>query len=204
MRAVALGAFAIFFVTIAPLKNVPVFAALTRNRDVGERRWIAMRAVLFATALLTVFAAFGDDLLRILGITLPAVRIGGGVLLMLMAIQMVFATPGGILDEGQAAAPQHADVAVFPIAMPLVAGPGTITAVVMLMSQHPELTVQLVIYAMLLAVLLSTLLLFLAAGAIAKVIGDAAMSLISRVMGILLMALAAEFVVQGVREALLG
>jgi multiple antibiotic resistance protein len=203
MRAVALGAFAMFFVTIAPLKNVPVFAALTRNRGVGECRGIAVRAVLFATVVLTVFAVFGDDLLRILGITLPAVRIGGGLLLMLMAIQMVFATPGGILDEQQAPASQHADVAVFPIAMPLIAGPGTITAVVMLMSQHTELTAQLVIYAMLLAVLLTTLAFFLAAGAIARTIGDAAMSLISRVMGILLMALAAEFVVQGVREALL-
>ena len=123
MRAVALGAFAMFFVTIAPLKNVPVFAALTRNRGGGERRWTAVRAVVFATVVLTVFAVFGDDLLRILGITLPAVRIGGGLLLMLMAIQMVFATPGGILDERQAAAPQETDVAVFPIAMPLIAGP---------------------------------------------------------------------------------
>ncbi len=198
-----MGAFAIFFVTIAPLKNVPVFAALTRNRGAGERRWIAVRAVLFASAVLTVFAAFGDDLLRILGITLPAVRIGGGILLMLMAIQMVFATPGGILDERQAAPQPSVDVAVFPIAMPLVAGPGTITAVVMLMSQYPDVRVQLLIYAMLLTVLLSTLVLFVAAGAIAKAVGDAAMSLISRVMGILLMALAAEFVVQGVRDALL-
>jgi multiple antibiotic resistance protein len=203
MRGIALAAFAIFFVTVAPLKNVPVFAALTQNRSVTERRWIALRASLFAAAVLTVFSVFGDDLLRVLGITLPAVRIGGGVLLMLMAIQMVFATPGGIFDERQAVQQPYADVAVFPIAMPLVAGPGTITAVIMLMSDHQDVVSQLVIYAMLLVVLLATLLLFLVAGTVAKALGDSAMTLISRVMGILLMALAAEFVVQGVRDGLL-
>lgn len=203
MRAVALASFAIFFVTIAPLKNVPVFAALTRSRSADERRWIAVKGVLFATAVLAVFSAFGDDLLRVLGITLPAIRIGGGILLMLMAVQMVFGTPGGILDEHRAEQEHYADIAVFPIAMPLIAGPGTITAVVVLMSQHPSLVAQAVIFVALLAALFVTLLLFLAAGQIAALVGDAAMTLTSRVMGILLMALAAEFVVQGIRDGLL-
>ena len=201
MRGIAFSSFAIFFVTVAPLKNVPVFAALTRHLSVAEQRWVAVKAVFIATAVLTVFSAFGDDLLRLLGITLPAVRIGGGILLMLMSVQMVFATPGGIMDERAAQDQPDADIAVFPVGMPLIAGPGTITALVVLMSQHQEVSSQLVIYAMLLAVLLATLLLFLAAGRIAAAVGQSAMTVISRVMG--LMALAAEFVVQGIGDSLL-
>lgn len=202
MRAIGLASFAVFFVTVAPLKNVPVFAVLTRGRAFAERQWIATKAILFATAVLTVFGAFGDDFLRLLGISLPAIRIGGGILLMLMAIEMVFGTAGGILDEREADHTRYADIAVFPIAMPLVAGPGTITAVVVLMSEHPEIRVQAVIFVALLAVLALTYLSFLLSGTMAAIMGDSAMTLISRVMGILLMALAAEFVVQGLRESL--
>jgi multiple antibiotic resistance protein len=164
MRTVALSSFAILFVTAAPLKSVPVFAALTRRLSVDEQRWIAVKAVLVATVILTVFSAFGDDLLRMLGISLPAVQIGGGILLMLMAVQMVFGTPGGILEEHQTEPQRYADIAVFPIGMPLIAGPGTITAILVLMSHHRDVASQLVIYAMLLLVLLATLLLFLGVG----------------------------------------
>ena len=190
-----------FFVTVAPLKAAPVFAVLTRHHTVAERRRVAVKAILIATALLTVFSVWGDDLLRVLGITLPAVRIGGGILLMLMAIQMVFGTEGGLFDDPKPGH-HHGDIAVFPIAMPVVAGPGAITAVVILMSHHQRLAAQLVIFAMLLVVLLLTFVLFLIAGPLEAMIGGTAMTLITGVMGILLMALAAEFVVQGLRGSL--
>jgi multiple antibiotic resistance protein len=204
MIKVGLAAFAMFFVTVAPVKSMPVFVTLTRDRSAAERRGIAGRAVLYATLILTAFSAFGDDLLRVLGISLPAIRIGGGVLLMLMAIQMVFGTHGGMFDEHGEGREPDADVAVFPIATPIIAGPGTITAVMVLMSHHPTFDAQAVIFVALLAVLLLTYLLFIAATTFGTVIGESAMAVISRVMGVLLMALAAEFVVQGVRDGLLA
>jgi multiple antibiotic resistance protein len=203
MRGVGLTAFVMFFVTVAPVKSMPVFAALTQDRSPGERRRIAGRAVVYATLILTVFCAFGDDLLRVLGISVPAIRIGGGILLMLMAIQMVFGTRGGIFDEHRDERGPDADVAVFPIATPIIAGPGTITAVVVLMSHHQAFAAQVMIFLALLAVLLLTYVLFVVATTVGGVIGDSVMTVSSRIMGILLMALAAEFVVQGVRDSLL-
>ena len=200
MTRIAFAAFAMFFVTIAPLSAAPVFAVLTRAETPSERRRTALKATFVATVLLTIFSVVGDDLLRLLGITLPAVRIGGGILLMLMAIRMVFGGAGGAADD--APKPQHGDVAVFPIAMPIIAGPATITAVIVLMSHHASLAAQLVVFGMLLLVLLLTLGLFLVAGAVEARLRGTPMTLITGVMGIILMALAAQFVVHGLRESL--
>jgi multiple antibiotic resistance protein len=198
----ALVAFATFFVTIALLKVVPVFAVLTKEGDPAYRRRMAMKGTVIAGLILLIFGIWGDDLLRRLGISLPALRIGGGILLMLLAIDLVFERApraGPAMAEPQADE-RPPDIAAFPLAMPLLAGPASITAVVVLISEVPDAVLtQIVILGMLGLVLLITLVMLLLAGVCQRLIGETALSVFSRVLGILLMALAAELILNGLR-----
>jgi len=198
----ALVAFTTFFVTIAPLKAVPVFAVLTQTGDIAYRRRMAVKGIVIAGLILLLFGIWGDDLLRLLGISLPALRIGGGILLMLLAIDLVLerapraapATAGPQADE------RPPDIAAFPLAMPMIAGPATITAVVVLISEVPDAVLtQIVIMGMLGLVLLITLVLLLLAEVFQRLVGETALNVFSRVLGILLMALAAELILHGLR-----
>jgi multiple antibiotic resistance protein len=180
-----------------------MFAALTPSATAQERRSMALRGTLVAAAILGLFALLGERLLRGMGITLPALQTAGGILLLLISIDMVFArTSGGTSTteaENREAAAKD-DIAVFPLAMPLIAGPGTLGAVVLLLASAGEdLAERLVVIASLAAMLGVTLACLLGASLVQRLFGITGMHVISRVFGVLLAALAVQFLFDGVR-----
>jgi multiple antibiotic resistance protein len=209
MVALFLSAFVTFFVVIDPPGCAPIFASLTRGGSEGYRRGMALRSVVIAAAILIVFAFVGEPLLHALGIGLPAFRIAGGIMLFLIALEMVFEKrterrEGRAEEINRRAAEQHKvepeDISVFPMAIPMIAGPGSI-ATVMLMTGHNDGTNLVVVLAALAAVLVLTLAALLAAGAIMRVLGDKLEAMITRVLGVLLAALAAQFVIDGIKAS---
>ena len=195
-------AFATFLATIGPLDVAAIFAALTANASQQHKRAMALRGVFIAAVILVLFALVGERLLDALGITLPALRTAGGILLLLIGIDMVFARESGgvsTTDEEELEAASKQDISVFPIATPLIAGPGAMGAAILLMADaEGDVTVQAVVIASLLLVLLLTLLSLLLASQIHKLLGVTGMHVISRVMGILLAALAVQFIFDGI------
>jgi multiple antibiotic resistance protein len=156
--------------------------------------------VAVAAGILVVFTVVGDDLLRLIGISLPGVRVGGGILLMLVSIDIVF---GRSIGEPSPAADGGArDIAVFPIATPIIAGPGAITAVTVRASEaNNEILTTVLLLAVLGSVMLLTLGALLAAATIRRWLGETGMSVVTRVLGILLTALSAEMILQGLKES---
>ena len=193
-----------FFVVIDPPGCAPIYAGLTAGAPRAHVRAMAIRAVFVAAAILFVFALFGQDILHALGISLDSFRIAGGIMLFLIALEMVFEKrtqrredrAQKIIDT-----PEEEDVSVFPMAMPMIAGPGSIASVMLLVSQNSGLDRALTILAALLAVLLLTLLALLTAGPLMKLLGAKAEAVITRLLGVLLAALAAQFVIDGLRAS---
>jgi len=205
----ALLAFTTLFATISPIDVAALFAALTTKASVSQRRIFALKGTLIAGSILLVFAIFGNAVLVNLGIGLPALRTAGGILLFLIAIDMVFARSSGgssTTDVETEEAGHKEDISVFPLATPLIAGPGTMGAVILLMAQadgdwHQEIAV----IAAIIAVLVITLALLLMAGRIQKLLGVTGLNVISRVVGVLLAALAVQFIFDGIASSgLLG
>jgi len=131
MGEFTLATFTALFVTVNPIKGAALFAVLVEGTPRAAQRRIAGRATLIATGLLVVFALFGDDLLRVIGISLAGVRVGGGILLMLLSIDIVFGYPiGPSATPGAGSQETGPDISVFPLATPIIAGPGAITAIV--------------------------------------------------------------------------
>jgi len=198
-------ALATFFATIGPLDVAAMFAALTLHQSAGQKRTLAIRGTLIASSILLAFALIGELLLASLGISLAALRAAGGVLLLLMGIDMVFArSSGGIstTDDEEQEAVAKADISVFPLATPLIAGPGAMGAAVLLMAdQQGNLAGQSIIIGALLIILLLTFLAMLLAAKIQKLLGVTGMNVIARVMGVLLSALAMQFIFDGIRES---
>jgi multiple antibiotic resistance protein len=202
MTETVLIAFTTFFATIGPADVAALFAALTPNVDGARRRAMAIKGTAIATAILLLFALFGETLLVLFGITLPALRTAGGILLLLIAIDMVFArSSGGITttSEENAEAAAKADISVFPLATPLIAGPGAIGAAILLMAdtQGDRLRMAVVIAA-LLAVLVLTFLLMLVATQVQRLLGVTGLHVVARVVGVLLAALAVQFIFDGI------
>lgn len=201
----ALVAFATFFATIGPPDVAVVFAALTPNKTSQERQRIAIKATLVGTAILLFFAFLGKPLLDYLGISLAAMRTAGGILLLLIAIDLVFARVSGgtsaTADE-QAEAVDREDISVFPLATPLLAGPGAIGAAILLVADaqgDPALIATVV--GALLAVLLIAFVLMIAAAQVQRVLGLTGVHVVARVLGILLAALAVQFLFDGIKES---
>ncbi len=195
-----------FFVVIDPPGCAPIFAGLTGGASVSHRRAMALRAVLVAAAILFVFALFGEDLLRGLGISLSSFRIAGGIMLFLIALEMVFEKRTERREDRAAkvaATPEVEDVSIFPMAMPMIAGPGSIASVMLLMSRNDGLERSVVILGALATILLLTLIALLAAGPIMRVLGAKIEAVITRLLGVLLAALAVQFVIDGVKISLL-
>ena len=166
---------------------------------------MAVRAVLYASAILLVFALFGEDLLRGLGIELASFRIAGGIMLFLIALEMVFERRTQRREDRAAeitAKGEAEDVSVFPMAMPMIAGPGSIASVMLLMARNDGLQRSLVILAALATILLLTLAALLAAGPIMRFLGARIEAVITRLLGVLLAALAVQFVIDGVQVGL--
>jgi multiple antibiotic resistance protein len=202
MLETALIAFTTYFATIGPADVAALFAALTPDNTPAERRQMALKGTLIATAILLVFALFGEAVLRLFGISLPALRIAGGILLLLIAIDMVFGRPSGgttTTREENAEAVAKDDISVFPLATPLIAGPGAIGATMLLVAdaQGDRLRLAVVIL-VLLGMLLLTFLLLLVATQVHRLLGVTGVHVVSRVVGVLLAALAVQFILDGI------
>jgi multiple antibiotic resistance protein len=199
-----LNAFVVLFVVVDPVGNAPIFAALTRGLSEAERRRTAIKGMALSTAILLVFFTVGNGLLAALGIGVPAFRIAGGLLLFLIAIDMVFARQSGLRGttaSERAEAHERDDLSIFPLAFPLIAGPGAITTVLLMASQGGGWTEQLIRLAIILVVLLITLASLLLTARIVKVLGETGANVIDRLLGLILAAIAVQFVVDGVRSA---
>lgn len=202
-----LSAFITFFVVIDPPGCAPIYASLTKGATAAQRRNMAIRASAVAAGILFVFALFGEQLLAALHIELNSFRIAGGIMLFLIAIDMVFEKRTERREERAQKiidTPEVEDVSVFPMAMPMIAGPGSIASVMLLMSQNEGIDRASIILAALGAVLVLTLLALLAAGPIMRVLGDKVEAVITRLLGVLLAALAAQFVIDGLRTSFIG
>jgi multiple antibiotic resistance protein len=195
------------FVVVDPIGLTPTFLAVTSGLPASARRQVALRAAIIAGAILTGTALIGDWLLRQLGITLPAFRIAGGLLLFWIASEMVF----GVRIERQAkdaelAIEEHVrNIAAFPLAIPLLAGPGALTATVLLSGQAAFRPLHLaILIGVIAAVAALCLLVFWFASRIARALGTTGNVLQSRLQGVLLAALAVQYVIDGLRAVLKG
>lgn len=201
------SAFITFFVVIDPPGCAPIYASLTNGATAQQRRSMAIRASFIAAAILFVFALFGEDLLGALHIELDSFRIAGGIMLFLIALDMVFEKRTQRREERAQKiieTPEIEDVSVFPMAMPMIAGPGSIASVMLLMSQNEGLDRSLVVLGALGSVLLLTLIALVAAGPIMRAVGQKTEAVITRLLGVLLGALAAQFVIDGLRASFGG
>ncbi|PHR20475.1 MAG: MarC family transcriptional regulator [Sphingopyxis sp.] len=195
-----ISSFITFFVVIDPPGCAPIYASLTSNAPPRDRRIMAIRAIFVAALILLVFALFGEQMLGALGISLDSFRIAGGIMLFLIALEMVFEKRTERREDRAQEIIEHPeieDVSIFPMAMPMIAGPGSIAAVMLLTSQNDGVDNALVILGALGSVLLLTLIGLIAAGPLMRILGHKVEAVITRVLGVLLGALAVQFVVDG-------
>lgn len=194
-------------VTIDPIGLAPLFVTVTRGMDTAERREVAIRACLIGFCILLTFGLGGQALLDTLGITLPAFRIAGGLLLFWLAFEMVFEKR---VERRENTATRAIDkdhiknVAVFPLAIPLIAGPGAISAMLLLSHEATQITEgytgTLALVGVLAGMVTACLLVFLAAGRIEKLLGDTGRIILTRLLGVILSALAVQFIADGVQQ----
>lgn len=193
-------AFVTLFVVIDPFGLAPLFVALTQGMSARQRRAIALRACLVAVALLTLFGLAGEAVLNFLGISMPAFRIAGGILLFLTALDMLFQRRAA-RRQGQADPEEgHGDPSVFPLAIPLIAGPGAIASMILLTGQEVGLPHLLAIHAVMALVLACVLTLFLMATPLERLLGPTGIGVVTRLLGMLLAALSVQFVIDGLRD----
>ncbi len=199
--ATLIAAFTTLFIIIDPPGLVPVFIAVTRGMSAAHRRTVGLRACLVAVVLMLLFLFLGEAVLGFIGITMPAFRIAGGVLLFLTALDMLFerrqTRRQGSAEEG--ADPDH-DPSVFPLALPLIVGPGAITTIILLAGQAKAPGDFIAIAAVIAANLVIVLLSFMASPFIARVLGGVGINVVTRVLGMLLAALAVQFILDGLQS----
>ena len=197
-----INAFVALFVIIDPVGLTPVFLALTQGHGSAERRTIGRRAILVSFGILTVFGLMGEAVLHFVGISMPAFRIAGGILLLLTALDMLFERRTKRRDH-TAEEEERPDPSVFPLAIPLLAGPGAITTTILLVGEASgplEATGVFICVALVLAVVA---LFFRSAGLMERLLGRTGTTVVTRLLGMLLAALAVQFVLDGLRGAAL-
>ena len=203
-------AFTTLFAVIGPIDTAVLLASLTPNMTGAERRSIAVKAVFIATIIILLFTLFGGPVLRQLGVSLAALQTAGGIILFMIAIEMTLSKrPGPVAalspkesEEAEDKAEAHAEIAVFPFATPLLAGPGAMTsAIVLAAGTRGELSLLGAVVAAIIAVMAVTLVLFLIAHEIHQLIGLTARKEIVRVFGVLLAAIAVQSIFNGLSEA---
>jgi multiple antibiotic resistance protein len=199
--------FVLFFVVIEPLSLVPMFGALTRGGEEGYRRRMAWKSIAVSAGIFTVFAVAGEWLLQILGVSVNAFKIAGGLLLFLLSVDMVFARQSGMRSttvREQDEARYREDISVFPMAFPLIAGPGALaTLLLVLVEQNGDPLKVITVLGVVFAVLVLTLALLLMTPLVMRVMGTTGANVTSRLLGVVLSALAVQYVVDGV-QAVLG
>jgi len=200
-------AFVTLAVIIDPPGCAPIFASLTSGTGAAHRRRMAIRSTIVAWCILMFFALLGEPLLTTLGISLSAFRIAGGIMLFMIALDMVFERRTERREERVKeieGTPQAEDISVFPMAIPMIAGPGSIASIMLLTARADGTAEWLIVLAALTSVLAITLFALLAAGPLMKLIGAKLEAMITRILGVILAALAAQFVIDGLERSLPG
>lgn len=201
-----LSAFAVLFVIIDPPGCAPIFATLTQNTSRKHQNNMAIKSVFVASIILFGFAYSGEFLFAKLGISLDALRIAGGIMLFIIGLNMVFEKRTekreNRAEETLEEIEDPEDISVFPMGIPMIAGPGTMASLLLMMSDSKGWADELAILAALAVVLIITFLSFLAAGPLIKLMGKSFTNVLTRVLGVLLTTLAAQFVLDGIRGAL--
>lgn len=205
MTELAIVAFTTFFITLGPVDVAFVFAAMSSHFGLRQRRRMAIRGTVIAALILLPILFFGEQALTYLGIGLPALEAAGGILLLLIGIDMVFArNSGGFMttEEETLEARQRPDLSVFPLATPLIAGPGAMGAAVLLMTRAGgDWQAQMVVFGALVSVLMMTLVCLLVAVQIQRYLGATGAHVLTRVFGVLLCALAVQFIFDGIEKS---
>jgi multiple antibiotic resistance protein len=198
-----ISAFVTLFVVIDPPGCAPIFASLTSGAPASHRRAMAIRSVMVASGILFTFAIFGEAFLGALGVSLDAFRIAGGIMLFLIALDMVFEkrTERRENRAQDVMAQEHEDISVFPMGIPMIAGPGSIASAMLLTARANGPEESAAVLGALAAVLLLTMLCLLVAGPLMKLLGYRLEAMITRVLGVILAALAAQFVINGVKAS---
>jgi multiple antibiotic resistance protein len=203
MLEFSLQAFVLLLVVIDPFGLTPIFSALTSRQTASQRHRIAIKGVVISACVMAFFVFGGVWLLAYLGIGISAFRIAGGILLFLIAIDMLFVRHSGLssaTEQEQDEATKRDDISVFPLAIPLIAGPGALTTV-MLLTHERGLATSLLVLGVSLLVLAITLFMFFIAERIQRLLGETGINVISRLLGILLAALAMQFVIDGMQAS---
>lgn len=190
-----------FLVVIDPPGVVPIFAGLTRGADPVHRRAMAVRSSLIAWIVLLFFALLGKPLLRALAISFASFRIAGGIMLFFIALDMVFEKRTQRREERAHSLEGVEDISVFPMAIPMIAGPGSIATAMLMVSRADGLADIGIVLAAMTCVILLTLIALLAAAPVMRLVGERIEAMITRLLGVILAALAAQFVVDGLRQS---
>jgi multiple antibiotic resistance protein len=193
-----------FLVIIDPPGCAPIFASLTRGASAAHRRAMAVRSSLIAWSILMFFALLGKPMLQALGISLASFRIAGGIMLFFIALDMVFERRTERREkraEEIEGTPEAEDVSVFPMAIPMIAGPGSIASAMLWVSRAEGSIEVVTVLAAITVVILLTLLALLAAGPLMRIVGERIEAMITRILGVILAALATQFIVDGLRES---
>ncbi|WP_037498904.1 MarC family protein [Sphingomonas jaspsi] len=207
MIELATSAFLTLLVIIDPPGCAPIFASLTAGTDARHRRNMAIRSCLVAWSILLFFALLGEQLLSHMGISLSAFRLAGGIMLFMIALDMVFERRTERREERAEeikGTPEAEDISVFPMAIPMIAGPGSIASIMLLNARADGVGESIVVLGAMTAVILITLVALLAAGPLMKFIGPKLEAMITRILGVILAALATQFVLDGLERSLPG
>ncbi len=201
------SAFITLLVIIDPPGCAPIFASLTSGTDAAHRRKMAIRSSFVAWCILMFFAMLGEPLLKHMGISLSAFRLAGGIMLFMIALDMVFERRTERREERAEeikGTPEAEDVSVFPMAIPMIAGPGSIASVMLLNARAEGLQESLIVLAAMTIVILLTTIALLAAGPLMRFVGAKVEAMITRILGVILAALATQFVLDGLERSLPG
>lgn len=206
MLELLINTFVMLVVVIDPIGLVPIFAAITQGESATTRRHMALRGISIAAIILITFVFVGDGILRVLGVSVPAFQIAGGALLFLLAVDMVLARHSGLrapTEREHQEAMHKKDVSVFPLAFPLIAGPGALTTVLLMVGNRGDNPAVLMVeLAVLMAVLLLTLVTLLTATRILRILGETGTNVVSRLLGVILAALAVQYMLDGLQAGL--
>lgn len=197
--AFLITSFVTLFVIIDPIGLTPIFLALTQGMTPRERRGVAIRASLTATFILALFTLFGEAVLAFAGISMPAFRVAGGILLFLTALDMLFERRTKRRKHQGEEATEAEDPSVFPISIPLIAGPGSIATVILLAGQKPGIEGFALVMSIVIAVLALMLVMFMVSGVLERLLGKTGINVVTRLLGMLLAALSVQFVLDGLR-----
>jgi multiple antibiotic resistance protein len=196
--------FVLFFVIVEPISLVPLFAAMTEGADESFRRRMALRAVLIAGTVFALFAVGGAWFLQTMGISIAAFRIAGGIMLFLIALEMVFARESGTrtTTEEKDESRKRADISVFPLAFPFIAGPGALAIVLLTFgASRGDVPLSFGLFGVVMLVLALTYTLMRLTPLVMKVMGVTGANVVNRLSGVVLAALAVQFIIDGATAA---